>query len=99
MTYVCKACGTEQPKPHAEAPSSFVVEVLVWLGALLLAGVFQHWIFLVGALAFSLWRYTANRPGKCARCQSTEVIPADSPIGRQLLEQARRGQGSATSGS
>lgn len=53
--HVCKACGT-QGRPTLRSPSNFGVELLVWLGAIIVAAM-SHWIVVLGALAFSLWRF------------------------------------------
>lgn len=88
LTHICRSCGTQQRQPYTEPPSSFGAELLVWVVAIALA-IALHWIFLLGAFAFSLWRYGAARPGHCSRCSGQEVIPIDSPIGRQLAEGKR----------
>lgn len=89
IDHICKGCGTQQRKPYYESPSSFGVEILVWIGAIILAMV-AHWIFLAAALAFSFWRFAARAPGHCSRCSGRDVIPLDSPIGRELAERAER---------
>lgn len=81
--HVCKACGT-QGRPTLRSPSNFGVELLVWLGAIIVAAM-SHWIVVLGALAFSLWRF-AGRKRACAKCGSPDVIPLDTPLGRQISE-------------
>lgn len=81
MTHVCKACGHEDT-PVKRSPSNFAVEVLVWIAALILAAS-VHWVVLLGAFAFSLWRFASARR-VCRKCGSAEVIPSNSPIGQQL---------------
>jgi hypothetical protein len=70
-------------------PSSSGAELLVWIGAIILAAV-AHWIFLLGALTFSFWRFAAGVPGQCSRCRSHDVIPLDSPLGRELTKRVQR---------
>lgn len=57
-THICKSCGAQGWPTHRN-PSNFGDEVMVWGGAVILA-IIAHWIFLFAALAFSLWRFTAN---------------------------------------
>lgn len=85
-SHICKSCGTRQARPHFESPSSFVAELLVWLVAVIFAAA-VHWIALLAAFGFSLWRYGARRPGRCPTCNSADVIPISSPLGKELAQQ------------
>jgi hypothetical protein len=80
-THICKACGT-RASPISRSPSNFGAELVVWI-ACLVAAATVHWGFVVGGIGFTLWRFTGRRR-VCPKCASSEVIPLDSPIGRQL---------------
>lgn len=83
MSHICKACG-HRAKPEKRTPSYFIVELLVWIGAIAFALAY-HWIVLLAAIGFSLWRFTSARR-VCPKCGSLDVIPVDSPIGQQLAK-------------
>jgi hypothetical protein len=91
--YICKACGT-QGGTERRSPSNLGVEIVVWLAALLLAAV-THWVLVLGALWFTLWRFT-GRHRACGECDSREVIPLSSPLGQQLAEQMKPKTGEAS---
>jgi hypothetical protein len=82
-THICKACGA-RASPIRRSPSNFGAELVVWI-ACLVAAATVHWTFVVGGIGFTLWRFTGRRR-VCPKCSSGEVIPLDSPIGRQLSE-------------
>lgn len=84
-TQICKACGYAGDSKSA-APSSLGVEILVWIVALVLSP-FTLFISIAIALGFSIWRL-ASKYRACAKCGSKDLIPLDSPIGRQLAEQS-----------
>lgn len=72
METLCKACGHEgPPRPYtAGTPES---EMLAWVAALLLA-LLVHWVFGLGAVAYTGWRL-ANRYNGCAACRSPRIVP------------------------
>ncbi len=72
---ICKTCG-HMGKPKTMTPGSFIIEIVLWL------------CFLVPGLFFSIWRLTA-RYSACAKCGSREIIPLDSPVGKELAAQER----------
>jgi proteolipid membrane potential modulator len=73
MSTICTQCGHCGPtKTHTKG--SFLIELVLWICALL------------PGLIYSLWRLT-TRQRVCRKCESSSLVPADTPRGRQLLEQ------------
>jgi hypothetical protein len=70
MNKVCKQCGTVG-KPKSYTPGSILIEIVLWL------------CFLVPGLLYSLWRLSRRR-SVCSACGSPDLVPLNSPIGRQL---------------
>jgi hypothetical protein len=70
---VCKACGHHGPS-RAHTRGSGWIELVLWL------------CLIVPGLIYSLWRLSTRRPA-CEACQSTELVPPDSPVGRRLLRE------------
>lgn len=70
-TKVCPACGWSGV-PKKETPGSIFIELVLWLA------------FLVPGLVYSLWRMSARRE-VCAECRTAPLVPATSPVGRELL--------------
>lgn len=80
--HLCATCG-QADAAVTRAPSSLWVEIGVWLFAVLMIPFGIGILLLVGALGFSLYRLFARRR-VCRACKSTELVPADSPRGREL---------------
>lgn len=70
---VCKQCG-HYGEPERETKGSFWIEVVLWL------------CFLVPGLIYSIWRIN-SRHDVCAKCGSSDLIPADTPLGRKLMHE------------
>jgi hypothetical protein len=70
MHQVCKQCGTSA-EPTSDTPGSILIELVLWL------------CFIVPGLIYSLWRHSKRRD-VCRACHSPDLVPRDSPIGRQL---------------
>lgn len=70
---VCTRCG-QVGEPTSATPGSFGIELLLWL------------CFLIPGLIYSLWRINRRRD-VCALCASPDLIPADSPRGRQAVNE------------
>lgn len=70
MSWACKSCGTVG-EPASSTPGSISIEVVLWL------------CFIVPGLIYSLWRLS-RRHKVCPSCGSTEIVPADSPVGRTI---------------
>ncbi len=68
---VCTQCGF-YGKPKTAVKGSGLVEIFLWL------------CFLVPGIIYSLWR-SSSRHGVCPKCQNTNLIPADSPMGKKTL--------------
>lgn len=69
---VCKTCG-HVGAAHSAVRGSLLIEIALWL------------CFIVPGLIYSLWRFT-SRHNACPQCGSDEMIPADSPIGRKIID-------------
>lgn len=67
---VCQRCGTAA-EPDQVTKGSIWIEVILWL------------CFLVPGLIYSFWRIS-TRHDVCQRCGSAELVPVDSPVGREL---------------
>jgi hypothetical protein len=69
---VCTTCGHHGPS-KSRVRGSFLIEIVLWL------------CFIVPGLVYSLWRLS-TRGHVCAACGATTLVPADSPVGRKLLD-------------
>ncbi|MDP3229161.1 MAG: hypothetical protein Q8N13_14415 [Acidovorax sp.] len=67
---VCRDCGTVA-EPVTITKGSLGTEILLWL-CLLLPGMF-----------YTAWRHGSRYDG-CPKCSSANLVPLDSPIGREL---------------
>ena len=70
---ICSNCG-HQGKPKRVTKGSFVIEVFLWL------------LLIVPGLIYSIWRLT-TRHEACPKCGTPNMIPIDTPRGRQLAEE------------
>lgn len=70
---ICERCGA-QGKATRRTKGSMLIEIVLWL------------CFLLPGLIYSAWRLN-SRQDVCGKCGSAEVLPIDSPKGRQLAEQ------------
>lgn len=80
---VCKNCGS-LGKAKTVVPGTFGIELLVWIVAGALAVKFNGFLFVAGP-TYTLWRLANKFPG-CATCGSKDVVPAGSPVGKQIIE-------------
>lgn len=69
---VCKECGYIG-KPKRMTKGSFFIELVLWI------------CFLIPGLIYSLWRLT-TRFNVCRKCGHKVLIPVDSPLGKQFVE-------------
>lgn len=73
---VCLQCGFQgYTKTHT--PGSFWMECVLWL------------FFILPGLIYSIWRLTA-RKAACPQCESTNLAPVDSPIGRKMRSELQQ---------
>jgi hypothetical protein len=71
-TYICTVCGyLGKPKQHTKG--TFAFEVVLWF------------LFIIPGLLYSLWRIT-NKYRACPKCNSTAVIPLDTPNGQEIYK-------------
>lgn len=72
----CGGCG-HQVRPVTTTPGSGGVELLLLL------------FFVVPGVFYSMWRH-ANRRKVCSFCESCDLVPIDSPRGRELATRYSR---------
>ena len=70
---LCQACGTVG-KPRVRNRGSSAIEIILWL------------LFVVPSFCYSLWRM-GRKDKSCRTCRSSAVIPVDSPMAQQWLQQ------------
>jgi len=70
--FICPNCG-HQGKPKNVTRGSILIEFVLWLA------------FILPGLIYSLWRLT-TRTKVCPSCGAPNMVPTDSPGGRQLVE-------------
>lgn len=71
MMHVCTVCGS-QAVPKVGKPGNPLIGLVLWL------------CFVVPGLLFSLWR-SSSKFLFCYSCGSKNVIPVDTPRGKQLV--------------
>ena len=71
---ICSKCGTVA-NPKTRTRGSIWIEIVLWC------------CFIIPGLIYTLWRLT-SREDVCRACGSHELVPLDSPFGRQLAEKA-----------
>lgn len=87
---VCQQCGHIGRRVRLTRGSFALELVLYFIGLVLVGSIFGIvWgvLVLAGSLAYSIWRI-ASRYHACAKCQSAQIIPGDSPKGREALKAA-----------
>jgi len=67
----CKACG-HVGKAKNQTTGSILIELVLWC------------FLIVPGLFYSLWRMCSTKK-VCPLCRSSEIIPIDSPLARQML--------------
>jgi len=70
---ICSNCGHLGDEKQV-TKGSLGIEILLWL------------CFLIPGLIYSLWRLS-SRYSACAHCKAPNLVPVDSPRGRQLAGQ------------
>jgi hypothetical protein len=70
MSLVCSRCR-HVGEPVSSTPGSIWIELVLWL------------CLLIPGLVYSLWRLSRRHP-VCARCGSADLLPVDTPRGREL---------------
>lgn len=71
---ICTTCGSVG-KPKTITRGSIVIEIILWLCA------------IVPGLVYTIWRLTTRTKG-CRACGAAQLVPLDSPVGRQLQARA-----------
>ncbi|MEW5917896.1 MAG: hypothetical protein AB1762_15950 [Gemmatimonadota bacterium] len=78
--YVCTSCGHQTVRVDRVKPGSG------WLTATLLC------LFVVPGVVYWVWRHTSKQD-RCPLCGRASTIPAESPIGRSLIQNQGAGVG------
>lgn len=68
---VCTNCG-HHGKPKRVTKGSILIEIVAWCA------------MIVPGIIYSLWRLT-TRHDACPSCGATNMVPAQSPRGQQML--------------
>ena len=71
--FVCSNCGFVG-KPKKKVKGSLLLEIVLWL------------LLIVPGIVYSFWRFTSKYKA-CPTCGAANLIPADSPKGKQLASQ------------
>jgi hypothetical protein len=69
---VCKNCGWSGAKGKKQVRGSLFFELILWL------------FLIVPGVIYSIWRLTTKET-VCPTCGKPELIPATSPMGKELL--------------
>lgn len=80
--HVCISCG-HVGVPKDLISGSFIGELALWIIAVIIAS-FSSWLLLIGPLIYSIYRANSKNKG-CELCGNTQIIPADSPNGQELI--------------
>lgn len=80
----CTTCGATG-RPRRTTPGSFVLEVALWLLAIVLAAI-GLWLLLVVPLLYSAGRFFARDRLSCRSCGASTVVPLDSPVARRMRQ-------------
>jgi hypothetical protein len=83
--YICKTCGTVG-KPKTKNSGTFMGEVVAWVAAIAIANATMAWILLILPLGYSIYR-VSTKASCCAKCDSSDVIPVDTPQGQMIKKQ------------
>ena len=70
---ICRTCGF-RGYPITIKKGSNSTEILLWI-----------FTFLIFGFLYSLWRLSTQQE-VCPKCQQPGMVPADSPVGRELAE-------------
>jgi hypothetical protein len=71
---ICAKCGM-QTKPKLYTRGSILIEIILWM----------CFFVPVPGLIYSIWRRMFSYKG-CPKCNETNMIPLDSPIAQQMLQ-------------
>ena len=82
-SHICKACHSIII-PKKRVKGSFAIELLLWIVSLALVPLTLGISLLIG-LSYSFWRIF-NKDLVCPVCGSTEVVPIDTPVAREIIE-------------
>lgn len=67
---ICATCGS-RGTAKSVTKGSLLIEIVLWL------------CFIIPGLIYSIWRLSSRHKG-CRTCGATNLVPLDSPAGRDL---------------
>lgn len=67
---VCTVCGSAT-EPKSITKGSTLIELILWI------------CLIIPGLIYSIWRLS-SRYDACRECDSANIVPLDSPVGRNL---------------
>ncbi len=70
--FVCRNCGSKGLAKKT-TKGSLWIEVILWL------------CFFVPGIIYSIWRLVTRYPA-CKACGSPEIVPVESPKGKELVK-------------
>lgn len=73
---VCSNCGY-LVKPVKVVRGNLATEIILWF------------FFLIPGICYSVWR-TSGKEMVCPKCNSSQLVPIDSPKGEQLAKTAKK---------
>ncbi len=74
IKFICSNCGyTGNPKTQTRG--NIFYEIFLWC------------LFLAPGVLYSIWRLSTKQQ-VCPKCKMPNMIPADSPKGKELLQKA-----------
>ena len=80
--YVCDNCHHIGPA-ISKTPGSIFFEIVLWI------------IFILPGVLYSIYRLISKKQ-VCSVCESDQLIPIDSPRGKELVDQINSKQSSVT---
>lgn len=69
--FICSNCGNVS-KPEIAIKGSTLIELILWL------------CFIIPGIIYSVWR-SSSRYQVCSKCDSTNLIPIDSPMAKKII--------------
>jgi len=87
---ICGSCGNANSAKRVTR-GTFLAEAVLWVAAVFLFFTIPPigGTLLVIAIVYSAWRLLSRRT-ECRQCGSTNLIPADSPVGEKLSRELRK---------
>ena len=84
-TKVCASCGYIGKPVHDEW-SSFLLDLMAWLFAFVIAAITGIIPLVLAGPAFSIYHLVVFRSRKCPKCGDLEMVSMESSTGKHMLE-------------